>query len=378
MMHNHSMNPLPNRADDFEWLQADETLKDARFETKPIGFLQDAMQRLTRNRAALAAFVLIMLIILMAIFGPMMNAYGFNDQNVQFTNMPPKVPFLAKTGLFDGSRVLNNRRVDTLNDTDKYPEGSVLAVFNEKEVRGVKMADVKVDYYAYSRCSNTYWFGTDYLGRDLWTRLWRGTRISLFIAFVSVITNVIIGTVYGAIAGYFGGKLDMVMMRICEIIQSFPRVVIVTLFIMLFGTGLLSIILSLLISGWIGTARMIRSQFYRFKTREYVLAARTMGTGDWSIIFRHILPNSLGPIITSTVVAVPSAIFTESFLAYIGLGLQAPEPSIGVLLSEGQKVLLNYPTQSLYPGIVISILMISFNLFGNGLRDAMDPTLRGS
>lgn len=372
------MNPLPNRADDFEWLQADETLKDARFETKPIGFMRDAMQRLTRNRAALAAFVLIMLIILMAIFGPMMNPHGFNEQNVQFTNMPPKVPFLAGIGLFDGSRVLNNRRVDTLNDLDKYPEGSVLAVFNEKEVRGVKMADVKVDYYAYSRCPNTYWFGTDYLGRDLWTRLWRGTRISLFIAFVSVITNVIIGTVYGAIAGYFGGKLDMVMMRICEIIQSFPRVVIVTLFIMLFGTGLLSIILSLLISGWIGTARMIRSQFYRFKTREYVLAARTMGTGDWTIIFRHILPNSLGPIITSTVVAVPSAIFTESFLAYIGLGLQAPEPSIGVLLSEGQKVLLNYPTQSLYPGIVISILMISFNLFGNGLRDAMDPTLRGS
>ena len=240
------------------------------------------------------------------------------------------------------------------------------------------MVDVKVDYYLYTGCEETFWFGTDYLGRDLWTRLWRGTRISLFIAIISVLTNVVIGVVYGSVAGYYGGKVDMVMMRICEIIQSFPRVVIATLFIMVFGTGLFSIIMSLLISGWISTARMIRSQFYRFKDREYVLAARTMGISDRSIIFRYILPNSLGPIITSTMIAVPSAIFTESFLAYIGLGLQAPEPSIGVLLSEGQKVLLNYPFQSLFPGIVISVLMICFNLFGNGLRDAMDPTLRGT
>ena len=364
--------------DDFELLQLDRELKDARFETQPIGFFKDAAIRLCHNGAALAALVLILVVIFMAAFGPGMNKYGYNDQYIDYVNMPPKIPFLAQFGIADGSRVLQNRRLDNVNDPEKMPQGAILEIFNEREVRGVTMVDVKVDYYLYTGCGETFWFGTDYLGRDLWTRLWRGTRISLFIAIISVLTNVVIGVVYGSVAGYYGGKVDMVMMRICEIIQSFPRVVIATLFIMVFGTGLFSIIMSLLISGWISTARMIRSQFYRFKDREYVLAARTMGISDRSIIFRYILPNSLGPIITSTMIAVPSAIFTESFLAYIGLGLQAPEPSIGVLLSEGQKVLLNYPFQSLFPGIVISVLMICFNLFGNGLRDAMDPTLRGT
>ena len=364
--------------DDFELLQLDRELKDARFETQPIGFFKDAAIRLCHNGAALAAAVLILIVIFMAAFGPGMNKYGFNDQYIDYVNMPPKIPLLATIGIADGSRVLQNRRLDNVNDPEKMPQEAILEIFNEREVRGVTMVDVKVDYYLYTGCGETFWFGTDYLGRDLWTRLWRGTRISLFIAIISVLTNVVIGVVYGSTAGYYGGKVDMVMMRICEIIQSFPRVVIATLFIMVFGTGLFSIIMSLLISGWISTARMIRSQFYRFKDREYVLAARTMGISDRSIIFRYILPNSLGPIITSTMIAVPSAIFTESFLAYIGLGLQAPEPSIGVLLSEGQKVLLNYPFQSLFPGIVISVLMICFNLFGNGLRDAMDPTLRGT
>ena len=364
--------------DDFELLQLDRELKDARFETQPIGFFKDAAIRLCHNGAALAAAVLILIVIFMAAFGPGMNKYGFNDQFIDYVNMPPKIPLLATIGIADGSRVLQNRRLDNVNDPEKMPQDAILEIFNEREVRGVTMVDVKVDYYLYTGCGETFWFGTDYLGRDLWTRLWRGTRISLFIAIISVLTNVVIGVVYGSTAGYYGGKVDMVMMRICEIIQSFPRVVIATLFIMVFGTGLFSIIMSLLICGWISTARMIRSQFYRFNDREYVLAARTMGVSDRSIIFRYILPNSLGPIITSTMIAVPSAIFTESFLAYIGLGLQAPEPSIGVLLSEGQKVLLNYPFQSLFPGIVISVLMICFNLFGNGLRDAMDPTLRGT
>lgn len=368
----------PFKADDFELLQLDQDLKDAKFETDPIGFFKDALLRLKKNKAAIAAFVLICVVVFMAIVGPMMTPYEYDQQFIDYMNMPPKIPGLSKLGIADGSRVLSNRRLDSLSDPEKFPEGCVLEVMNERVVNGVTMVDVEVDYYEYTDCPETFWFGSDYLGRDIWARLWRGTRVSLFIAIVSVVTNVIIGVIYGSIAGYYGGKVDMVMMRICEIIQSFPRVVIVTLFIMYFGTGLFSITMSLLISGWISTARLIRAQFYRFKTREYVLAARTMGVTDMKIIFRHILPNSLGPIITSTMIAVPSAIFTESFLAYIGLGLQAPEPSIGVLLSEGQKVLLNYPFQSLFPGIVISVLMISFNLFGNGLRDAMDPTLRGT
>ena len=273
--------------DDFELLQLDRELKDARFETQPIGFFKDAAIRLCHNGAALAALVLILIVIFMAAFGPGMNKYGYNDQYIDYVNMPPKIPFLAQFGMADGSRVLQNRRLDNVNNPEKMPQDAILEIFNEREVRGVTMVDVKVDYYLYTGCEETFWFGTDYLGRDLWTRLWRGTRISLFIAIISVLTNVVIGVVYGSVAGYYGGKVDMVMMRICEIIQSFPRVVIATLFIMVFGTGLFSIIMSLLISGWISTARMIRSQFYRFKDREYVLAARTMGISDRSIIFRY-------------------------------------------------------------------------------------------
>jgi oligopeptide transport system permease protein len=149
------------------------------------------------------------------------------------------------------------------------------------------------------------------------------------------------------------------------------------MFIMIFGSGIKSMIFALMVRGWVPTARMIRAQFLRFRGREYVMAAQTMGVPDRALIFRHILPNSIGPIITRTMVAIPSAIFTESFLAYIGLGLAPPEPSIGTLLSAGQKVLLQYPHLTLFPALVISILMIAFNLFGNGLRDALDPTQRG-
>ena len=237
-------------------------------------------------------------------------------------------------------------------------------------------------HYNYKYCGledGTYfWMGTDYLGRDLWVRMWRGARVSLVIAFISVICNVFIGIVYGSIAGYYGGKIDMVMMRITEIIGAFPEIVVVTLFILFFGTGMLSIILCLVVQNWIGTARMIRSQFYRYKGSEYVLAARTLGVKDMALIFRHILPNSIGPIITRAMIAIPGAIFTESFLAYIGLGIRAPESSIGVLLSQGQKIMQQYPNQVFFPAVVISLLMIAFNMLSNGLRDAFDPTQRGA
>ena len=240
------------------------------------------------------------------------------------------------------------------------------------------LVDVEVNYYKYLGADDTYfWFGTDNMGRDVWTRLWRGARVSLIIAFTAVLTDVVVGVIYGAIAGYYGGRLDFYMMRFCEILNAFPRVVVCTLFIMLFGSGMLSMILALCVRGWVPTARMVRAQFLRFRGREYVMAAQTMGVPDRALIFRHILPNSIGPIITRTMVAIPTAIFTESFLAYIGLGLAPPEPSIGTLLSTGQKVLLQYPHLTLFPALTISILMIAFNLFGNGLRDALDPTQRG-
>ena len=366
----------------FRLVQNDEEIHDVEFKTKPIGFFMDVWLRFVKNKASVVAAVIILFISFMAIFGPGMNPYEYDEQHTDHINMPPKIPFIAQMdiGIFDGGFTLENRKYDNLNDTQKYPEGSILEIRNPRLVGGERIVDVVVDYYKYTGMPDDecFWFGSDYLGRDIWTRMWRGARISLIIAIVSVCCNVVIGVIYGSISGYYGGTVDMIMMRITEIINAFPRIVIVTLFIMVAGTGMFSIIMSLVIKDWVNTARMVRSQFYRFKGREYVLAARTLGVRDMALIFRHILPNSIGPIITSSMIATPTAIFSESFLAYIGLGLQAPEPSIGVMLSQGQKVLLHYPSQVVFPAVVISLLMISFNLFGNGLRDAFDPTLRGA
>lgn len=364
----------------FVFIQMQENIADETFQDKPVGFFKDAMLRFVRSRVSVAAFIGIITILLFALLAPELSRWDYNNQDLNRINLPPKIPALESIGILDGTRWLTNRRVDALNDTDRYPEGSILKVINHRTVQGVEMCDIKVDYYKYSGLEDGvyFWMGTDYLGRDLWVRMWRGARVSLLIAFISVICNVFIGIIYGSIAGYYGGKTDMVMMRITEIIGAFPEIVVVTLFILFFGTGILSIILALVVQNWIGTARMIRSQFYRYKGSEYVLAARTLGVRDRALIFRHILPNTIGPIITRAMIAIPGAIFTESFLAYIGLGIRAPEASIGVLLSQGQKVMQQYPNQVFFPAIVISLLMIAFNMLSNGLRDAFDPTQRGA
>lgn len=366
-------------AADFAMVQQGEQIMDEKFQTKPIGFFKDAMIRLSKSKVSVIAFSLIMLIILSALVVPLCTGYGFNDQNVNCKNMPPKIPLLEDLGIADGTRVLKNRKTANLSDADMYPNDCILEIVREFDYKGVAMCDVKVDYYAYCGAAEDqyHWFGTDYLGRDLCTRLFKGTRVSLLIAFVSVFTNVFIGVIYGAISGYYGGKVDMILTHIAEVLDGLPYVVVTILFMLLLGNGITSLILAMCVTGWIGTSRLIRAQFYRFKEREYVLAARTLGVQDMALIFRHILPNCIGPLITRAMIAIPGAIFSESFLAYIGLGIAPPASSIGILLSDGQKVLLQYPYQTLFPAILISVLMIAFNMFANGLRDALDPTKRG-
>lgn len=350
---------------------------EKKFETKPIGFFQDALIRFTKNKSSIVAFIGILLIVIMTIVGPYMTPYGYTQQNPDHANLPAKIPVLANIGILDGTRWLSNKPLDAIED---MPNDCVLEVGDEVTViRGVEMVDVKVDYYKYVGIDDdtAYWFGTDYLGRDLWTRLWMGTRISLLIGVLSALANCFIGIIYGSISGYYGGKVDMVMMRVTEIVNAIPQIVLVTLFILYFGSGLITIVCALLLQNWIGTARLVRSQFYRFKETDYVLAARTLGVKDRTLIVRHIMPNAIGPVITRVMTAIPSAIFTEAFLAFLGLGIKPPSTSLGMLLADGQDVLMSYPTQVLFPAIVISILMVCFNLMSNGLRDAFDPTQRG-
>lgn len=355
-----------------------EVIYDESIKTESIGFFKDAFIRLRKNKASVISFWAVVLIVVLAFVAPMFNELTFSEQNVKFTDMPPRIPFLEKYGIADGSRLLTNRKLSNVQDPSNFPQDSIIEIRNNRLADGVEIVDVLVNYYVYKGGEDLYfWFGSDYLGRDLFTRLFRGVRVSLFIAVLSVLTNVIIGVVYGSISGYYGGKIDMVMMRIVEILEGIPYLVVVMLFILMFGTGMFSIIFALTITGWIGTARLMRAQFYRYKGREYVLAARTLGVPDKLLIFRHILPNTIGPLVTRAMIAIPGAIFSEAFLAYIGLGIQPPEPSMGILLSEGQSFLLQYPYQTFFPAVLISILMISFNLFSNGLRDSLDPTKRG-
>lgn len=365
-------------AEQFELVKR-EDIKDEKFKTEPIGFFKDAMRRMGKSKPTMISLYIIVAIIIAALIVPFFTGYKYDEQNVSFKNLPPKIPGIEKLGIADGSRVLTNRKASSLEDPDRFPEGCIIEIVNEYEYKGTPVVDVKVDYYKYLGVPDDqyHWFGTDYLGRDLMTRLFRGTRISLLIAFFSVITNVIIGVIYGAISGYYGGKVDMLMTHFAEVLDGLPYIVMTILFMILLGPGMFSIILALCVTGWIGTSRLIRAQFYRFKGREYVLAARTLGVKDITLIFRHILPNTVGPLITRAMIAIPGAIFSESFLAYIGLGISPPEPSIGILLADGQNVLLQYPNQTLFPAILISLLMIAFNLFANGLRDALDPSQRG-
>jgi ABC-type dipeptide/oligopeptide/nickel transport system permease subunit len=233
-----------------------------------------------------------------------------------------------------------------------------------------------------------FFFGTDVSGRDMFALSWVGIRTSLLIGFLVSLINISIGIVFGAISGYYGGSVDLLMERFTEIIGRIPWLVTLAIFSSLFGPGIFTLVLILIISGWIGIAGVTRSQFYRYKGREYVLASRTLGAKDARLIFRHILPNGIGTIITASILLIPGVIFTESTIAYLGYGLgdgqvinlgfmQLSGTSLGVILNSGRASLDLYPYLTVFPAALVSILMITFNMFGNALRDAFNPSLRG-
>jgi len=366
----------------FEYVHFDEKIHDEAIKGEAIGFFKDAMIRFRKNKAALVSFVIIAILAIMAIIGPSIGKFTYDEQNVKMTNMTPRISW-ANSDFFSG---VKKKEIRETSIEEKYAD-SYLSTISTREIMGVPMATIKYDQYKQVEIENPnlepkptsvyHWFGSDYLGRDLWTRLWRGLRVSFLISLIAMAVNIFVGIVYGAVSGYYGGWTDLIMQRIIEILGGVPYLVIVILFVFYYGPGIVPLALAMCMTGWIGMSRMIRAQFLKYKEMEYVLASRTLGASDRTLIFRHILPNAIGIIITMAALEIPGAIFSESFLAYIGLGIQAPESSIGVLLADGQKVLLEHPHLTVFPSIVISVMMIAFNLMGNGLRDAFDPTLRG-
>jgi oligopeptide transport system permease protein len=224
--------------------------------------------------------------------------------------------------------------------------------------------------------SSDFWFGTDELGRDIFTRIWWGARISLFVGISAAIVDLIIGVVFGSIAGWAGGKIDEAMMRFADILHSIPYLLVVILLMVVIGSGLTSIILALTFTGWIPMARIVRGQILQLKELDYTQAAYALGASRSRILFRHLIPNAMGPIITTMTFTVPTAIFAEAFLSFLGLGIQAPIASWGTMASDGLSALSYYPWRLFFPAAFISVTMLCFNLVGDGLRDAFDPRLR--
>ncbi|MBC1212197.1 ABC transporter permease [Listeria booriae] len=314
--------------------------------TRPsLTFMQDSWIRIRKNKAALVSIIVLGLIVIMAFIGPLISGYTFEEQNTPQASLPPKVQGFENMPFWNGKQNIGGEEVDVYKQKN-VPEGTY------------------------------YWFGSDTLGRDQFTRVWKGTQISLFIGLVAAFFDLIVGVTYGMISGFSGGRVDNVMQRILEVASAIPNLVVVILMLLVLDPGIMSIIIAIAMTSWITMARVVRGQVLKLKDQEFVLASKTLGGSTPSILFKHLLPNLSGVIIINVMFSIPSAIFFEAFLGFIGLGIPAPMASLGTLISEGYKTLQVLPYMVLYPTLVLCIIMIAFNLIADGLRDAFDPKMR--
>jgi oligopeptide transport system permease protein len=279
----------------------------------PTSYWKDARRRLKQNKAAIISLYLIILIFTAAIFGPLLSPYSYAKQSLILQNTPPTVE---------------------------------------------------------------HWFGTDNVGRDLLTRCLYGTGISLAVGIFATLISLTIGVLYGGIAGFSGGRVDNIMMRIVDIFYAIPLLLWVILLMVLLKPGLQNILTAIGITYWLSMARIVRGQVLSLKEQDYVLAARAIGASPMRIILKYLIPNSIGPILVTATFNIPQAIFTEAFLSFIGLGVSAPMASLGMLASDALSGMRSFPYQLFFPAGAICIMMLAFNFLGDGLRDALDPRMR--
>ena len=332
MINENTIGQIEFLPDDFQLKGADTTKLDMNFASQR--FWKDAFMRFRHNKGAVFSIITILLLILLAVVGPMISPYTYQQQNIKETNMAPRVQGLENLGIFNGNEVLKTSTGTKLKN----------AYIINKET------GEKSDSY--------YWLGSDTLGRDIWTRTWMGTRVSLYIAFIAVLIDMLIGMSYGLISGYFGGRVDSVLQRFAEIINSIPTLVIVTLLMLVLKPGLTTITLALMLTGWIGMSRIARAQMLKLKEQEFVLASHTLGASNMRVIFSEILPNIISQLITNTMFSIPNAIFTEAFLSFVGLGIPEPMCSLGSLISYAYKNFTTHPFQIVPPVVVLALLMV--------------------
>ncbi|MDD3127122.1 MAG: ABC transporter permease [Candidatus Izemoplasmatales bacterium] len=390
---------------DFEFIGATEKLDKE--QTRPsMTYWKDSWRRLKKNKMAVVGLISVIAIILIAIFGPMFSKYNYSDQQTDYMNIPPSLllykldddvfVFLSDSYTLilvseDGELLgrLTKIRTDAINKiyTYEYSEDEEIKcdfsyrVFEEKRNLGIDVEFTfrdQVINQPYKTVGNkTFPLGSDMLGRDMLTRLLYGSRISLIVAAAATLVSLLIGVTYGAISGLQGGLLDNIMMRIIDIIDSIPLLLYVILLMVIFDdNGMGTIIITLGLLYWVGMARLVRGQVLSLKETEYVLAARMLGVSKMKIIWRHLIPNAMGSILVSLTMMIPTAVFTEAFLSFIGLGVSKPQSSWGSMANDGVDTLLLYPYQLLFPSIAIAITMLAFNFLGDGLRSALDPRLR--
>jgi oligopeptide transport system permease protein len=280
---------------------------------EPTTYWKNVWRTFKKNKEAMASLIIIGILVFLIIFGPMMNQYDYISNDYAASNLGP---------------------------------------------------------------NSDHWFGTDNLGRDLWTRLWVGGRVSLLIAILSTIFPYIIGITVGGICGFFGGKVDMIIMRLIDILMGVPSLIYMILLMMVFGSGnVLTLVIAMSVTSWMGAARSTRGLVLSLRQREYIVASETLGGNAPRIISRHLIPNSMGILIVGMTMSVPGCIFSEAYLSYIGLGVTPPQPSWGQLITAAGETFRNYPYQFAIPCLITGLTILCFNLIGDGLRDAMDPKL---
>ncbi len=382
-------------------------IEDAESTRPSLTYWQDAWRRLKQNKLSMVGLIIIVFIIGFGVIGPTFTAFSYSDQVNEYRNLPPVLELfkvdenlylhvskdynmfkVTKNGMLVERLELNKRKKDIINKIYYYNSGDeeikLDFSYNLLPTKQGYDYDFTIEYKGQvftepygSKLNKLFPFGTDELGRDILTRVMYGARISLLVAFIATCVNLFIGVIYGSIAGYEGGRVDNIMMRIVDIINSVPLVLYVILLMVWFrGGGLLNIVIALSSVYWVGMARLVRGQMLSLKEQEFVLAARTIGVSKFKIIARHLIPNAMGPIIVSMAMMIPAAVFTESFLSFIGLGVSAPQASWGTLANNALQGLTTYPHKLFFPALSIAFTMLAFNFVGDGLRDALDPRLR--